>query len=183
MKKNKNIKNIKIAGFYNRKGFIISQHPLESTVSALWQLVAEQDVQVQIFPQFFLSYILFLKYFCFLFFKCFLFLSGDCSAVEPGQPGLPGLLANLGLDADHVGRGLQPVHRHHHLPGWILAKVISDYTDGDVHVAAVDDDDEMLKLISQWNWHFLRTIKLRLESGTMSKEVFATKFSWHWNWT
>ena len=33
-------------GFYNRKGFIISQHPLESTVSALWQLVAEQDVQV-----------------------------------------------------------------------------------------------------------------------------------------
>ena len=36
----------KISGFYNRKGFIISQHPLESTVSALWQLVAEQDVQV-----------------------------------------------------------------------------------------------------------------------------------------
>ena len=35
------------SGFYNRKGFIISQHPLESTVSALWQLVAEQDVQVR----------------------------------------------------------------------------------------------------------------------------------------
>ena len=34
------------AGFYNRKGFIISQHPLDSTISAMWQLVAEQDVQV-----------------------------------------------------------------------------------------------------------------------------------------
>ena len=33
-------------GFYNRKGFILSQHPLESTISAMWQLVAEQDVQV-----------------------------------------------------------------------------------------------------------------------------------------
>ena len=35
-----------IAGFYNRKGFILSQHPLESTTSAMWQLVAEQEVQV-----------------------------------------------------------------------------------------------------------------------------------------
>ena len=34
------------AGFYNRKGFIISQHPLDSTISAMWQLVAEQDIQV-----------------------------------------------------------------------------------------------------------------------------------------
>ena len=52
-----------------------------------------------------------------------LFLSGDCSAVQLGQPGLPGVLADLGLDADHVGRGLQPVHRHHHLSGRVLAKV------------------------------------------------------------
>ena len=33
-------------GFYNRKGFIISQHPLDSTVPQFWQLVAEQEVQV-----------------------------------------------------------------------------------------------------------------------------------------
>ena len=35
-----------ISGFYNRKGFILSQHPLESTISSMWQMVAEQEVQV-----------------------------------------------------------------------------------------------------------------------------------------
>ena len=74
-----------------------------------------------------------------------LFPPGDRGAVQLGQPGLPGLLADIALHADHVGRGLQPVHRHHHLPGWILAKVISDYTDGDIHVAALADDDENAK--------------------------------------
>ena len=48
---------------------------------------------------------------------------GDSGVVEPGQPGLPGLLAHLTLHADHVGRGVQPVHRHHHLPGWVPTKV------------------------------------------------------------
>ena len=41
-----NPSNLFGAGFYNRKGFIVSQHPLDSTISAMWQLVAEQDVQV-----------------------------------------------------------------------------------------------------------------------------------------
>jgi protein tyrosine phosphatase len=37
-----------VAGFYSRKGFIVSQHPLDSTVSALWQLVSEQEVLVMV---------------------------------------------------------------------------------------------------------------------------------------
>ena len=34
------------SGFYNRKGFILSQHPLDSTISSMWQMVAEQEIQV-----------------------------------------------------------------------------------------------------------------------------------------
>ena len=37
-----------VAGFYSRKGFIVSQHPLDSTVSALWQLVSEQEILVMV---------------------------------------------------------------------------------------------------------------------------------------
>ena len=36
------------SGFYNRKGFIVSQHPLDNTVSAMWQLVSEQDILVMV---------------------------------------------------------------------------------------------------------------------------------------
>ena len=35
-----------LSGFYNRKGFILSQHPLDSTISSMWQMVAEQEIQV-----------------------------------------------------------------------------------------------------------------------------------------
>ena len=35
-----------LVGFYSRKAFILSQHPLDDTVPSLWQLVAEQSVQV-----------------------------------------------------------------------------------------------------------------------------------------
>ena len=38
--------SLDIAGFYNRKGFILSQHPLDSTISSMWQMVAEQEVGV-----------------------------------------------------------------------------------------------------------------------------------------
>ena len=45
-KRNIYLKFLKILGFYNRKGFILSQHPLDSTISAMWQMVAEQEVGV-----------------------------------------------------------------------------------------------------------------------------------------
>ena len=74
-------------GFYNRKGFIISQHPLESTVSALWQLVAEQDVQVTI------SQHLYLYLYLYLYFQVIVVLSNldnqDYPAFWPTSPSTP----------------------------------------------------------------------------------------------
>merc|ERR1712004_296829 len=96
-----------LTGFYNRKGFIISQHPLESTVSAIWQLVAEQDVQVIVV----LSNL----------------DNQDYPAFWPTSPSTP-----IMWDAGY-----------------------SQYT------VTITSQDEFLP----------RTIKLRLESGTMSKEV------------
>ena len=52
---------------------------------------------------------------------------GNHGVVEPGQPGLPGLLAHVALHSDYVGRRIQPVHRHHHLSRWVLAKVGHHY--------------------------------------------------------
>ena len=40
------LKRFLFSGFYNRKGFILCQHPLDSTISAMWQMVAEQEVGV-----------------------------------------------------------------------------------------------------------------------------------------
>ena len=45
-RKKKISKTFLCSGFYNRKGFILSQHPLDSTISAMWQMVAEQEVGV-----------------------------------------------------------------------------------------------------------------------------------------
>ena len=44
--KTKYLQTFLFSGFYNRKGFILSQHPLDSTISAMWQMVAEQEVGV-----------------------------------------------------------------------------------------------------------------------------------------
>ena len=44
-----------LSGFYNRKGFIVSQHPLDNTVSALWQLVSEQDIRLGCYRCYFIA--------------------------------------------------------------------------------------------------------------------------------
>ena len=114
---------------------------------------------------------------------------GDRGVVELGQPGLPGLLAHVALHSDHVGRRIQPVHRHHHLSRWVLAKVGHHYHHLCHHHHHHLNHQQVHHLVCLpsplWSQKFFipRTIKLRLESGTMSKEVFSAKFSWHWNWT
>ena len=35
-----------ISGFFDRREFIVAQHPLDSTMSVFWQMVWEQDVHI-----------------------------------------------------------------------------------------------------------------------------------------
>ena len=38
--------SVSFAGFYDRRAYILTQHPLDHTMSAYWQMIWEQDVHL-----------------------------------------------------------------------------------------------------------------------------------------